>query len=140
MVPEESTTPDLVELVRRLDDAANRLDFDAAMSFCAPDAVVEGRASGMTFEGRAAIRGFWEDWAVAYEESELRSEEILDLGNGVTFVVSRATGRPVGSTGRVENRVVIVAVWEEGLIVRGTGYDDIDEARVAAERLAEARG
>jgi len=40
VVPEESTTPDLVELVRRLDEAANRLDFDAAMSFYAPDAVV----------------------------------------------------------------------------------------------------
>ena len=140
MVPEESTTPDLVELVRRLDEAANRLDFDAAMSFYAPDAVVEGRASGMTLEGRTAIRGFFEDMTVAYEEFESRSEEILDLGNGVVFVVSRSSGRPVGGTGRVENRVVIVAVWEEGLIVRATTYTDIDEARAAAERLAEERG
>ena len=137
---QESTTPDLVELVRRLDEAANRLDFDAAVSLYAPDAVAEGRASGMTLEGRTAIRGFWEDVTVAYEEFEWRSEEILDLGNGVTFVVSRASGRPVGSTGRVELRVAIVAVWEEGLIVRGTTYTDIDEARAAAERLAEERG
>src|SRR5437773_11858432 len=115
---QESTTPDLVELVRRLDEAANRRDFDAAVSFYAPDAVVEGRASGMTFEGRTAIRGFFEDMSVAYEEFEWRSEEIVDLGNGVVFGVARASGRPVGSTGRVENRVVIVAVWEEGLIVR----------------------
>ena len=77
---------------------------------------------------------------VAYEEFEWRSEEILDLGNGVVFGVARASGRPVGSTGRVENRVVIVAVWEEGLIVRGTTYTDIDEARAAAERLAKERG
>ena len=54
--------------------------------------------------------------------------------------MGRASGRPVGSTGRVENRVVIVAVWEEGLIVRVTTYSDIDEARAAAERLAEERG
>jgi ketosteroid isomerase-like protein len=137
---EESTTADLVELVRRLDEAANRLDFDAAMSFYAPNAVVEGRASGMTLEGRTAIRGFFEDMTVAYEEFELRSEEMLDLGNGVVFVVSRSSGRPVGGTGRVENRVVIVAVWEEGLIVRATTYTDIDEARAAAERLAQERG
>ena len=77
---------------------------------------------------------------VAYEEFEWRSEEILDLGNGVVFVVSRASGRPVGSTGRVELRVAIVAVWEEGLIMRTTGYDNIDEARAAAERLAKERG
>jgi ketosteroid isomerase-like protein len=137
---EESTTPDLVELVRRLDEAANRRDFDAAVSLHAPDAVWEGRASGMTFEGRTAIRGFWEDMTVAYEEFEWWSEEILDLGNEVTFVVSRASGRPVGSTGRVELRVAFVAVWEEGLIVRGTTYSDIDEARAAAERLAQERG
>src|SRR6266513_5306100 len=124
---EKSTTSHLVELTRRLLEAVNRRDFDAAMGFYAPDAVVEGRASGMTFEGRTAIRGFWEDWTVAYEELEGRSEEILDLGNGATFGVVRASGRPVGSTGRVENRVAIVAVWEEGLLVRVTTYDDPDE-------------
>ena len=136
---EESTTLDLVELVRRLDEAANRLDFDAAMSFYAPAAVWEGNASGMTLEGRTAIRSFWEDMTVAYEESDVQAQEILDLGNGVVFGVARASGRPVGSTGRVENRVVSVAVWEEGLIVRATGYTDPDEARAAAERLAKER-
>ena len=139
-MPDESTTPDLVELVRRLVEALNRLDFDTAMSFYAPDAVWEGRASGMTFEGRTATRGFWEDMTVAYEEFEVQRQETLDLGNGVAFGVTRASGRPVGSTGRVENRVVSVAVWEEGLIVRATGYTDADEARAAAERLAKERG
>src|SRR5438046_7841570 len=114
---QESTTPDLVELVRRLVEAVTRFDFDAAMSLFAPDAVVEGRASGMTFEGRTAIRGFYEDMTVAYEEFEVQQEEILDLGNGVALGVIRASGRPVGGTGRVEIRVVIIAVWEEGLIV-----------------------
>ena len=136
---QESTSPDLVELNRRLLEAGNRHDFDAVMSFYAPDAVWEGRASGMAFEGRTEIRGFWEDMTAAYEEFEWRSEEILDLGNEVTFVVSRASGRPVGSTGWVELRLAIVAAWEEGLIVRGTTYTDIDEARAAAGRLAESR-
>jgi ketosteroid isomerase-like protein len=135
----ESTTPDLVELTRRLDEAANRLDFDAVVSFYAPDAVWEGRASGMTFEGRTAIRGFWEEAAVSYEEFELQPQEILDLGNGVIFAVDRTSGRLIGSTGRVEFRYAIVAVWEEGLIVRITMYTDIDEARAAAERLSESR-
>jgi hypothetical protein len=30
-------------------------------------------------------------------------------------------------------------VWEDGKIVRMTNYRDIDEARAAAERLAEER-
>jgi ketosteroid isomerase-like protein len=137
---EESTTPDLVELSRRLVEAGNRHDFDAVMSFYAPDAVWEGRASGMTFEGRTAIRGFWEDATVSYEEVELQPQEILDLGNGVTFGVERTSGRLIGSTGRLEFRFASVAVWEEGLIVRVTIYSDIDEARSAAERLAQERG
>jgi ketosteroid isomerase-like protein len=137
---QESTTPDLAELSRRLVEAGNRHDFDAVLSFYAPDAVWEGRASGMTFEGRTAIRGFWEDMTVAYEEFEVQREETRDLGNGVGFGVTRATGRPVGSTGRVELRFAIASVWEEGLIVRATTYDDPAEARAAAERLAEERG
>jgi hypothetical protein len=70
----------------------------------------------------------------------VRSEEILDLGNGVVFGVARGSSRPVGGTGRVELGLAIVGVWEEGLIVRSIGYDDTDEARAAAERLVEERG
>jgi len=36
---EESTTPDLVEKVRVMLEAADRADFDAALAFYAPDAV-----------------------------------------------------------------------------------------------------
>ena len=134
---QESTTPDLVELVRRLDEAANRLDFDAAVSVYAPDAVWEGRASGMTLEGRTAIRGFWEDWFASYEELRLEQEEDLDLGNGVVFAVIMQMARLVGSSGYVRYRHALVAIWVEGLIVRVTMYSDIDETRAAAERLAK---
>ncbi len=63
---EESTTPDLVELVRRQSEAANRRDIDAVMSSFAVDAVFEGRALGDIFEGRAAIRAFVEGWFGMY--------------------------------------------------------------------------
>ena len=126
--------------MRRLDEAANRLDFDAAVSVFAPDAVWEGRASGMAFEGRTEIRGFWEDMTVAHEEFEWRSEEILDLGNGVVFVVSRLDAHPVGSAGRVQERWSFTVLWVAGIVTRVTGRNDIDEARAAAERLAEERG
>ena len=108
----------------------------------APDAVWDMNPLGGlgTFEGHVAIRGFWEDWYASYEELEIEPEEILDLGNGVTFspVIQRA--RPVGSSGAVRLRYAIVAVWVEGLIMRLTNYGDIEEARAAAERLAEERG
>ena len=139
-MPKESTTPDLVELMRRFLDAANSPDLDTMMSFYAPDAVfnMTGAALG-PFEGGAAIRGFHEDWWGAYEEYEIQTEEVLDLGNGVVLVVLRQNARPVGSTGHVQTQTAGTSEWEHGKIARVTVYHDIDEARAAAEQLAEER-
>ena len=138
---EESATPDLIELGRDLFEAANRRDFDTILLGYAPDAVWDMNPLGGlgTFEGHPAIRGFLEDWHANYEELEIAPEEILDLGNGVIFSVIAQKGRPVGSSGDVQQRQAIVVVWVEGLFVRITHYGDIDEARTAAQRLAEER-
>ena len=136
---EQPTTPDPVEHRRGLLEAWNRRDFDAAQSFFAPDAVWETVGLGTTFEGVAAIRGFWQDWWAGYEELWVDLEEPLDLGNGVTFGVVVTKGRPVGSSGYVRHKNAVVTVWVRGLVVRVTNYPDIDEARAAAERLAEQR-
>jgi ketosteroid isomerase-like protein len=140
-MPEESTTPDLVELQKRLTDAARSRDLDAIAAFYAPDGVWDMSPIGMrTFEGQAAARGFLEDWFASYEEYEFEAEETLDLGNGVGFRVLIQKGRPLGSSGEVELRYAAVGVWEDGKIVRMTNYNDTDEGRAAAERLAEERG
>ena len=141
MMPAESATPDLVELQKRLTAATNRGDVDAVVAFYAPDAVYDMSPVGMgVFEGQAAARGFIQDWWTSYEESEFEAEETLDLGNGVGFRVLVQKGRPVGSSGEVQLRYGAVSVWDDGKIARMTNYTDIDEARAAAERLAEERG
>jgi len=134
-------TPDLVELSRRALDATNRRDFDAVASFYAPDAVYRGTEIG-TFEGAGAIRVLVEEFVGAYEEFQAEREEIIDLGNGVTFAVTVFNGRLVGSNGKLQLRFPSVTTWTEGLIERQTDYNrtDIAEARAAAERLAEERG
>jgi uncharacterized protein (TIGR02246 family) len=134
---EESTTPDPVELVRKQLEAANRRDLDGVMSCVAEDGVLDGRAD--LIEGRAAIRGFVEEWFSAYEELDYELEEVRDLGNGVVFAVVIQDGRPVGIDGRVRQREGWVYLWVGGSIARLT-TSDIDEARAAAERLAEERG
>jgi uncharacterized protein (TIGR02246 family) len=133
---EESTTP--VELMGRTFEAANRRDLDAVASSFAEDAIFDGRAAGALFEGRAAIRRFFEDWFGAYAELELGLEEVRDLGNGVVFAVVIQNGRPASTAGHVRQREGWVFVWERGLIARLT-TSEIDEARAAAERLAEER-
>ena len=94
---------------------------------------------GTIFEGRAAIRSFLEDWFGTYEELEFGLEEVRDLGNGVVFAVVIQDGRLVGSAGHVRQREGWVYVWVGGLIARLT-ISEVDEARAAAERLAEERG
>ena len=137
---EESTTPHLVELTRGVLEAASRRDFDGALAPFAPDAVWDMSLQGMgVFEGHTAIRGFLEDWTGAYEDYEIMTEGGRDLGNGVTFGVFLLRGRLPGSGGWVELRLASVQSWRQGLIERDTFYTDIDEARAAAERLAEER-
>jgi ketosteroid isomerase-like protein len=139
-MPEESTTPDLVERVRRSIQAGNDRDIDWALTFYAPDAVWDMSPWGMgTFEGMEAIRGFFEDWLGAYEEYAMEAEEIVDLGNGVSFAVLLQEGRLVGSSGEVQLRYASAGLWANGLMTSVTNYRDIDEARAAAERLAQER-
>jgi len=139
-MPEESSTPDLIDVLRRLDEAMNRGDIDAVMAFYAPDAVWDMSEGGLgAFEGVAAIRTFFGEWASNYEEIAFDTREIRYLGGGVSLSVVDQRARPRGSKGQVAFRFAAVTVWAEGLILRSTGYNDIDEARAAAERLAEER-
>jgi ketosteroid isomerase-like protein len=138
-MPEESTSTDLVELTLRQFEAADHGDFDAIMSCWASDAVWDMSPMGLGLYEGAAIRRFFEDWRGSYEDYETEAEEVLELGDGVTFAVVIQNGRPVGSDGNVRIRYASVLAWVGGLIVRFTTYGDIDEARAAAERLAEDR-
>jgi len=132
---EESTTPGLVQRARLAIDALGDRDLDAVMSFYAPHAVVEAVVG--RFEGLAAIRGFLDEWLASYEEFEAEAEEIVALGNGVTFGVFRQRGRLVGSSGRVQLRFALAAEWADGVMVRSITDPEIDTGRAAAERLAE---
>jgi hypothetical protein len=138
---EESTTPDLVATARGGNEAASRRDIDAMMSIWGPQPVWDLSPMGLgVFEGLGAIRGFFEDWIGSYDDFEVGEEELLDLGSGVTFGVFVQRGRPAGSSGEVTIRYGSVGVWDAGLMVQVTQYSDIDEARAAAERLAQERG
>jgi ketosteroid isomerase-like protein len=134
---EESTTPNLVGLVR---ESIEVEDLETVVSFYAPDGVWDASPWGMgVFEGRTALRGFFEDWSSSYLDLQWTVEEIRDLGNGVAFAVILQRGRVAGSTGTVQLRYAAVTEWRESLIVRNTTYTDISAARAAAERAAEDR-
>jgi ketosteroid isomerase-like protein len=136
----QDSTPDLGELVRSAFEHSSHRDVNALMSVYGPDSVFDTSPLGLgVYQGQAAIRGFFEDWVGTFEEFQIEPEEILDLGGGVTFAVALQSGRPVGGDRQVQWRYAAVSVWVGGVAARTTNYLDIDEARAAAERLAESR-
>jgi ketosteroid isomerase-like protein len=139
-VSEESPTANLEELICRALEAFSRRNWDAAFAFYAPDAVYKSMAMDATFAGVPAIRKFLEYFVGAYEEFDVQTEENRDLGDGMGLAVVKQRGRPAGSGFEIRMRYAAVSEWVEGLLVRITMYTDIDDARAAAERLAEERG
>ena len=140
-MPEESTTPDLVELTHRTLETANRHDLGALMGFYAAEAVWDLSDVGIgTFEGVAAIESFIGDWWGTWGDHVMQAEEIVDLGHGVVFLALREDGRLAGSDAHVEHRRGRVYLWVNAMIERVTVYLDIDQARVAGERQAQERG
>jgi hypothetical protein len=73
------------------------------------------------------------------EELRTAAEEVLEVGSRVTLAFVTAKGRLAGSSGDVDVWYAAVAAWADGLVVHVTNYIDIDEARTAAEQLAESR-
>jgi ketosteroid isomerase-like protein len=87
-MPDESTTPDLVELQRRLTAATNRGDADAVVAFYASDAVYDMSPVGMgVFEGQAAAPDF---------RMELDGVEEVDSKRVIAFLRNNSTGRASG--------------------------------------------
>jgi ketosteroid isomerase-like protein len=137
---EESTTPNM-RLARQGYEAMSRGDVDGVMSVIAADAVLDMSAAGIgIFEGAEAVRGFVEDWRRSWDDYRYEEEELLDLGHGVLLSVVRESARLVGGSGRVDQRVAHLIIWANGKIEWYKHYPDIDEARAAAERLAQERG
>jgi ketosteroid isomerase-like protein len=138
MMPEGSTTHDPVELVRGILEAANREDWDAILAFYAPNAVWDTDGMG-TFEGPAAIRGFWEDWWGSYEHLQIDVLEILEIGSGVVLAAFHFQGAPKGTTAEAQTYIALVYEWVHGAVARVNTYFDISQGRAAAEGLAEER-
>src|SRR5271166_5382193 len=102
---QESTTRDLVELVREAFDAGNRHDVDAIMGFHAAEAVWDLSDQGLgRFKGVAAIRGWVEDWFGTWADLRLDVLDVVDLGHGVVFSRVREEGRLADGDGHVEQQ------------------------------------
>jgi hypothetical protein len=70
---------------------------------------------------------------------KVEADEIVELGHGVVLSIYHQEGRPIGGNNYVRVSSAIIGELVDGMAMRGTVYPDIEEARTAAERLAEER-
>ena len=92
-----------------------------------------------TYEGVDAIRAFLQDWWRGYEDYENAPDEIRQVGEGIVLVINTLLGRLPGSREPLRQHNAYLFQLQDRLIVRWTAFMNIDEARAAAERLAEER-
>jgi ketosteroid isomerase-like protein len=138
-MPEESATPDLVEVVTGLFEAADRGDWDVMIAPYAPDCIWESEDGITNAAGVSGVRNLLEEWAGVFEDFTIKVETAVDLGNGIVFSIYRQEGRPLGSTGVLMERGAMIYEWVDGMITRVIARQDNDEARAAAKRLAEEK-
>ena len=140
-MPEESTTPDLIELTRQWIETDSYDEWAAfAEQWCAPDVVLDAAQAGLgPYEGLAAVLAFLKEYWLTWEDHHHYAEEVLDLGHGVLYSVIREHGRMKNSDAYVESRNAWVFLWVERRVLLATSYKDPEKARAAAERLAEER-
>ena len=140
MLPDEPATPEPIDLVRQAFDAGNRHDVDAIVSFHAPEAVWDLSDQGLgSYEGAAAITGWIEDWFGTWADLRLDVLDVVELGHGVVFAQVREEGRFADGGGHAEQQRGWVILAAQGAIARTAIYLNADEARTAAERLAQER-
>jgi ketosteroid isomerase-like protein len=125
-----------VEAFRRAGEAFNRRDIDAMGESVTDDfefipylaAVVEKTT---TYRGRDGFRQYLEDADAAWENFQVRVDEIRDLGDRViAFGEIRGRGRASGLDTRVP--LAWVADFHQGKISRLQSYGDATEALNAA--------
>jgi ketosteroid isomerase-like protein len=127
-----------VELVREGLEAFNQRDIDWVIAHTTPDCewypAVAAGVEGKPFRGHAGMREFFAGLEEVWEEFQLESEEVHDLGDHVLFL-----GRvhATGASGAMFEQA-LDGIWEmrDGKIVRGRSYLDREQALKAAAELA----
>jgi ketosteroid isomerase-like protein len=123
------------DVIRELCDALNSNDTERLSRLTDPDVVQYGTRGGIdqrrVFHGRAAVIGYWNEMAEAWESLRFDPERLIEAGDlVVAFWRERARSRH--SDLELESNTATVFRLRDGKVVEVRGYLDREEALEAA--------
>jgi ketosteroid isomerase-like protein len=122
-----------VEMVRRVYDALNRNDFDAAFREAHPDIEItfkRGPLAG-THRGRETPQAVFEDMRAAFDAWTIEPSKVLESGNQVVAIVKNRV-RPKGTEVELETRNGHLWTIRDGMILSLEGFPSAEDALDAA--------
>ncbi|HEX2360092.1 MAG TPA: nuclear transport factor 2 family protein [Solirubrobacterales bacterium] len=122
-----------VQVIRRLYRAMDARDIDTVIELAHPavEWVPDRRVGEGPVHGRDHVIRFFSDRAEMFEGTRTEIERILQSGDQVLAFI-RVTGHGTSSGAGFDVRIAHLWTLTEGLVVRGEGYGNRDEALKAA--------
>jgi ketosteroid isomerase-like protein len=122
-----------VEVIQRLYRAMDAQDAEALHEIASPDLewIPDWRVGEGPVRGREQVIRFFRARAEVFEELRTEPERVWDLGDRVLVFV-RHTGTGSGSGAGFDIRIAHLWALSDGMVVRGEGYANRDEALDAA--------
>jgi len=125
-----------VEVVRRVVDAMNRADFDAATQLFSRDFEFDfsnsrGPMAGI-YRGRDEARDFMTSFFEPWAEVEFDPQELTELEDGRVLTVNRVRARGHGSGAEVAATGASIWTVRDGKVAAGKLYQSKAEALEAA--------
>jgi uncharacterized protein (TIGR02246 family) len=134
-VTEDGASFDLVEIVRRCNDAYNRRDFDACLSLFSPDVVfcpVSGSPESQEQRGRDKVRRYHEEFLEAWADDFVANFDTVRVYDDVVVARNMFTGHARTSGVEISGRTFEVFFIQDGLITRWEAFTNRADALTAA--------
>jgi ketosteroid isomerase-like protein len=133
-----------ISVIRRSIDAFNSGDVEEMIALADPElewrpAFGAATDGGTAYRGHDGFREYWRGTQEIWDHFHFEPEQFLAEGDG-TVVIGRGSGRAKGSGIEIDQPFAMFLRVRHAKLVFGQTFTDLDDARAAAERLAEERG